>query len=425
MAVAGLTVLAMGVMAASGYLKYSPNWLHLLMGAVLALLVVALYGPLRAVIGLHSVSRASRISTLSLVENIGDELATCTSPQAIHTRLLAAMRLLGFRSALLLWADGERLTAQAAYGTMGGAAWLPASGALAQLLEVAPMLHCQASVSHLLEGTVLMPQEEALLEGGGNQWWLPSAGTQGLRAVLVLERRQDDGLSAEDARVLTSLFRQVVVALEKAELFARMEATNRALEETHRETVRVLVGAMRARDDGTGEHCQRIEGWSERLARRLGLQDEEVKAVRLAALLHDIGKIGIPDSILLKPGPLTAAEWQVMRAHPAIGETILASAGHLGAVVPLVGSHHERWDGSGYPRGLRGEQIPLGARIIAVVDAYSAMTDQRAYREAFSHEEAMEELRQEAGRLFDPAVVTLFEELMGQQTRTNEAVATL
>jgi putative nucleotidyltransferase with HDIG domain len=203
--------------------------------------------------------------------------------------------------------------------------------------------------------------------------------------------------------------------LDRVDRLSHSEARNRDLSNTHRETVRALVCVMRARDDDTSAHCQRIEGWAESLARDLGLAEEEVKAVRLAALLHDVGKIGIPDSILLKPGPLTEAEWQVMRAHPAIGETILASAGNMGAVIPLVGSHHERWDGSGYPRGLAGEQIPLGARIIAVVDAYSAMTDHRAYRAARSHHEAMQELRQEAGRLFDPAVVALFDDLMRQE----------
>jgi hypothetical protein len=203
--------------------------------------------------------------------------------------------------------------------------------------------------------------------------------------------------------------------LDQAERCARIETRNQELSETHRETVRALVCAMRARDDDTSEHCQRIEVWAESLAQGMSLLEEEVKSVRLAALLHDVGKIGIPDSILLKPGPLTEAEWQVMRAHPAIGETILASAGNMGAVIPLVGSHHERWDGSGYPRGLAGEQIPLGARIIAVVDAYSAMTDHRPYRAARSPYEAMQELRQEAGRLFDPVVVALFEDLMRRE----------
>jgi HD-GYP domain-containing protein (c-di-GMP phosphodiesterase class II) len=148
----------------------------------------------------------------------------------------------------------------------------------------------------------------------------------------------------------------------------------------------------------------------------LGRSEEELHLIRLAALLHDIGKISIPDAILHKPGPLTDEEWAIMRRHPQVGGDILSQAGgifHL--LAHIVVAHHERWDGRGYPHGLAEEAIPIGARIISVVDSYDAMTSRRVYREPLSSEQAQAELRRCAGSQFDPQVVAAFLRILDEQ----------
>ena len=165
-----------------------------------------------------------------------------------------------------------------------------------------------------------------------------------------------------------------------------------------------LARAVDARDVYTGSHSQRVAELAARTARRLGLPDEEVELTRLAASLHDLGKLAIPEEILRKPGPLTEPERMVLERHPQIGFRMLESLG-VDPVADWVLHHHERWDGSGYPDGLPGEQIPLGARIIFVADAYDAMTSERVYRRRVLPEQAVAELRRCAGTQFDPEIV--------------------
>jgi len=144
------------------------------------------------------------------------------------------------------------------------------------------------------------------------------------------------------------------------------------------------------------------------VARRLQCSEKEIEAICWAALLHDIGKIGIPDEILHKPSTLTDEEWCRMKQHPEIGANIVGNIKKLKTAIPLIRHHHEHFDGTGYPSGLSGEQIPLGARILSVVDAYGAMIDRRVYRPARDPEEAVSELRRKAGKQFDPQVVNAF-----------------
>ncbi len=166
-----------------------------------------------------------------------------------------------------------------------------------------------------------------------------------------------------------------------------------------------LAQALEERDRYTGEHSESVVDLTARVAEALALPAEQVENVRLAALLHDIGKIGIPDEILHKPGPLDDREWEIMRQHPAIGERILRAMPGLGPAARVVRHEHERVDGGGYPDGLAGDQIPIGARIILACDAYHAMVSDRPYREAMSHTDAMAELNAHAGTQFDADVV--------------------
>jgi HD-GYP domain-containing protein (c-di-GMP phosphodiesterase class II) len=144
------------------------------------------------------------------------------------------------------------------------------------------------------------------------------------------------------------------------------------------------------------------------MARNLDLPENEVDRIRVAALLHDVGKVAVPQDILEKPAPLTSTEWRTVVQHPRIGQVILEQASALKEAVPIILHHHERYSGHGYPFGLRGNDIPLGARIVAIADAYDAMTHDRPYKRAMSHDDAIKELRRHSGTQFDPELVTLF-----------------
>lgn len=172
--------------------------------------------------------------------------------------------------------------------------------------------------------------------------------------------------------------------------------------------VAALANAVEAKDTTTEHHCQRLTGFAYHLGVTAGLAGQELKGVVFGALLHDVGKIGVPETILTKPGPLTELEWVAMRRHPEIGEQICRPLRASRLFAPIVRHHHERWDGRGYPDGLSGDAIPLGARIVALVDAFDAMTHDRPYRSGRSVEDALEEMAQERGRQFDPDLAAMF-----------------
>lgn len=169
-----------------------------------------------------------------------------------------------------------------------------------------------------------------------------------------------------------------------------------------------LANALEAKDAYTRGHSERVGEWSRRLAVALDLAAGEVEAVGRAGLLHDLGKIGVPEAVLRKQGPLDDGEWALMRRHPVIGAQIVAPFEFFAAGGSIIRHHHERCDGTGYPDGLAGDAIPIGARIVAVADVYDALTSDRPYRRALGHEGALEHLIAEAGRTLDESIVAVF-----------------
>jgi len=207
--------------------------------------------------------------------------------------------------------------------------------------------------------------------------------------------------AAGQALTLTSRFRQSTLYIQE-------------VEENYESLWQVMFSALDLRDGITGGHSSRVADLAVHLGQRLGMSTGELQHLKWAALLHDVGKLAVPDEILTKPGPLSAAEWEQMRRHPTYGLSILSQDGFLRQVAEIVYCHHEHFDGKGYPRGLVGEEIPLPARVFAVADAYDAMTSDRPYRPALSHSQAIEEIERNAGTQFDPRVVTVMLEWAGE-----------
>ncbi|HSU76153.1 MAG TPA: HD domain-containing phosphohydrolase [Burkholderiales bacterium] len=212
-------------------------------------------------------------------------------------------------------------------------------------------------------------------------------------------------------RNLLTLRRQHVVLEDRRRLLEHMvEDATREVREREKETLLRLARAGEFRDEETGYHLIRMSRYSRLIANAIGLDADEAETVELAAPLHDIGKIGIPDHILLKADKLDGAEWEVMRRHPVIGHEILKGSAskyvRMGALIAL--GHHEKYDGSGYPNGLVGDHIPLCARIVAVADVYDALTSVRPYKNAWGSEQAFEYVTGQAGRHFDPRMVEAF-----------------
>ena len=189
---------------------------------------------------------------------------------------------------------------------------------------------------------------------------------------------------------------------------AELDQALNSLEDAYRSTLRALTAALETRDLETHGHSERVVTYSMRLGREYGLDSQRTKALEFGSLPHDIGKIGVPDSILRKPAKLTDDEWVLMRQHPVHGQQILRGIEFLEGAAKVVAQHHEKWDGSGYPLGLTGDDIDLCARIFSVADAFDAITSDRVYRKGKPYQAAAQELDDWAGKQFDPKVVEAF-----------------
>jgi putative two-component system response regulator len=208
--------------------------------------------------------------------------------------------------------------------------------------------------------------------------------------------------------------RQELVTTVRSRLDRSQQLMLAELQQAYEASLIMLANAIELRDRYTRGHVERVMTYAMRMAERFGWQEPELSALRFGAILHDIGKIYIRESILSKAGPLTPEEWAEMKQHTVIGAELLKGIPYLTGAIPVVRSHHERWDGLGYPDGLSGEAIPLGARIVAVVDCFDAMTTDRIYHAASSPDEAIAEIRSGTGTRYDPAVVEVFLAVMDE-----------
>ena len=225
--------------------------------------------------------------------------------------------------------------------------------------------------------------------------------------TIEVYRGEDKPFKHDDPKQVEVLVRFAANAYARLRLAAQLESQ-------YTTTIEALVSALEARDPYTEAHTGRIRDMATALGNAMHMSLEGRRALRLGAILHDVGKIGITDSILRKPGPLNSDEWTIMKKHPEIGERMLGGIDFLESALPIIRHHHERWDGGGYPDGLAGEGIPLGARIVAVCDSYDAMTSDRPYRLAMSSRQACDELLSHAGSQFDPACAALLVDLIAR-----------
>ncbi len=261
-------------------------------------------------------------------------------------------------------------------------------------------------VSSAEELTALMRDE-----GFAAAYAAPLASKGRILGVLEIFHRSPLTPDQEWLDFFEALAGQAAIAIDNAALFGDLQRANLDLTLAYDTTLEGWSRAMDLRDKETEGHTQRVTEMTERLARAMGLPETELVHIRRGALLHDIGKMGVPDAVLLKPGPLSDEEWAKMRRHPEYAHELLFPIAYLRPAIDIPYAHHERWDGTGYPRGLRGEGIPLAARIFAVVDVWDALTSDRPYRSAWSTERSLAYIQAESGAQFDPDVVHAFIEL--------------
>lgn len=255
----------------------------------------------------------------------------------------------------------------------------------------------------------LMECEEFL-----SYYGIPLITRQNVKGILELFHRSPHTADQEWFDFLDILASQTAIVIDHAELFAELERSNDELVLSYDATIQGLARALELRDAETEGHSRRVTRLTVRLAEKMGLSDDDLVNIRRGAILHDIGKVAIPDAILLKSGPLTDLEYAVMQLHTTYAYDMLSSIPFLRPALDIPYCHHEKWDGSGYPQGLAGEDIPLTARMFAVVDVYDALSSNRPYRKKWPPEKVSDYLREQAGKHFDPHIVDVFLEMLGE-----------
>ncbi len=245
-------------------------------------------------------------------------------------------------------------------------------------------------------------------EGFETCYCVPLISKYQLQGVLEVFHRYPLVEDEEWLDFLQTLAGQAAIAIENITLFEDLQHSNLEQSLAYEATIEGWSRALDLRDKETEGHTQRVTDLTLHLARALGVREDQVVHIRRGALLHDIGKMGVPDQILFKPGPLDDKEWEIMRRHPQYAYDMLSPITYLHPALEIPYSHHEKWDGSGYPQGLKGKHIPLAARIFAVIDVYDALRSDRPYRNAWPEEKVLEHLKAGSGNHFDPQVLEMF-----------------
>jgi putative nucleotidyltransferase with HDIG domain len=238
---------------------------------------------------------------------------------------------------------------------------------------------------------------------------VPLKSKEKLIGIIYVDNRLASGVfKTDDLDLLNAVSSSAAIAIENARLFKDLQISKNALEIAYDTTLEGWAKALELRDQVTEGHTRRVTTLTVRLAEAMGITGERLNQIRRGSLLHDIGKMGIPDQILLKPGPLTASEYEIMKKHPVFAYEMLSKIEFLKPCLDIPYCHHERWDGTGYPRGLKALQIPQAARIFSVVDVWDALHSNRPYRQEWPKERITEYLAKQAGTQFDPAIVQTF-----------------
>jgi PAS domain S-box-containing protein/putative nucleotidyltransferase with HDIG domain len=260
-------------------------------------------------------------------------------------------------------------------------------------------------------------QQELIKEAFLSYYGVPLISKGKVLGVLELFHRTLIERDEEWYEFLNALAGQASLALDNAELFNDLQKSNFELNQAYNETIEGWSRALDLRDKETEGHTLRVTEKTLEFALLIGFKENNLEQIRQGALLHDIGKMGVPDTILLKPGPLTDEEWEIMKKHPIFAVDLLSPIQYLKPALDIPYNHHENWDGSGYPRGLKGEQIPLAARLFAMIDVYDALTSDRPYRKAWTKEAALLYIKEQSGIKFDPALVPHFLKMIENENR--------
>jgi len=274
------------------------------------------------------------------------------------------------------------------------------------------------SITDLLENSAQFDRAQLLAdEGFVTYFGTPLIAKGRVNGVLEIYHRMPFVPDENWLEFFEILAGQVAIAVDNANLFSDLMYSNAELIAAYDSTIEGWSRALDLRDKETEGHTQRVADMTMKLAHAAGVTEAELVHVRRGALLHDIGKMGVPDHILLKPDKLTDEEWVVMRRHPTFAFELLSPITYLHPAIDIPYCHHEKWDGSGYPRGLKGEQIPLAARIFAIIDVWDALRSDRPYRQGWSKEKAIEHIKSLSGTQFEPKAVELFLNMMNDDEK--------
>ncbi len=286
------------------------------------------------------------------------------------------------------------------------------------------LTHRPVSIPQLTSDILSSPRDRALASVFTSYFAVPLSARGQIKGVLEIMQRSRFEPDQNWWMFLEALAMQAAIAIDTAALFEQLQYAHAELTHSYDATIEGWSRALDLRDHETEGHSERVTELTLQLARRLQVPAEELDHIRRGALLHDIGKMGIPDHILLKPGPLSVDEWAIMREHPVHAFRWLAPIPFLRPALAIPYAHHERWDGSGYPRGLHGDQIPLAARIFAVVDVWDALRSSRPYRAAWSEEQTIAYLSSLAGTHFDPQIVETFLAMLASRSAPDQSGGT-